>query len=156
MTKVKSHSLKVIREEFNEYVLEDGNTLRVKQVIISFVLTDDEKQDDKGGKLVKIISNFHLVSGIVMGGEFTPQKQEIKEDTITDEDIVKEVKFEEKKDFLNIYETDEFLLFVRTVLISVHLAKQKDSIGQPRYRVSAKAILEPIQKFKFSQLEKSK
>jgi len=156
MTKIKSHLLKTIREEFNEYELEDGTLLRAKQVIISFSLTDDESPvDDKGGKFVKILSNFQLVSGTVPTGEFILQEQKVIENTIPEEDIIKELKFEEKKSFLNIYETDEFLLFVRTNVTNVHLTKQKDQLGQPRYRILAEATLEPIQKSKLSQLKKS-
>ena len=33
MNPVKSHSLRTIREEFNEYDLEDGNIIRSKQAI---------------------------------------------------------------------------------------------------------------------------
>lgn len=156
MTKIKSHSLKTIREEFNEYELEDGTLLRAKQVIVSFALTDDESQvDDKGGKFVKILSNFHLVSGVVPTGEFIPQEEEFKETTVTEEDIIKEMKFENKKSFLNIYETDEFLLFVRTIVTNVYLAKQKDRFGQPRYRVSSQLVLEPRQKSIIAPPEKS-
>jgi len=156
MTKIKSHSLKTIREEFNEYELEDGSTLRAKQVIITFALTDDESQvDDKGGKLVKILSNFQLVSGVIPKGELILQEQKVKESPIPSEDIIKEVKFEEKKSFLNIYETDEVLLFVRTNVTNVHSTKQKDQLGQPRYRVLAEAVLEVRQKSTLAQLVKS-
>lgn len=156
MTKIKSHLLKTIREEFNEYELEDGSLLRAKQVIVSFSLTDDESPvDDKGKKSVKILSNFQLVSGVVPSGEFILQEQKVIEGTIPDEDIIKEVKFEEKKSFLNIYETNEFFVFVRTNVTNVHLTKQKDRLGQPRYRVLAEVVIEPYQKSQLAQLQKS-
>ena len=149
MVKARPHTLKTIKEEFNEYELEDGNVLRVKQVAISFLLSEEEKIESKEVKKVNTVANFQLVTGIIPTGEM---KLEIQEKTpelievVTKDKFVKELSFKQITDNLNFYETDELLIIVRTFLNKVYLTSVKDNIGNPRYHIEAAASAEILQK----------
>lgn len=146
MVSIKSYALKTIKEEFNEYLLEDGNVLKAKQVMISFSLTDEITKDELG-RFVKTLTSFQLVTGIVPIGQINTKDFPLsKSDIIPKEDFVKEVKFEEKKAHINIYETDDFFVFLRTDVRKVWLTKYKDEAGTPRYHIEANAVMIPQQK----------
>jgi len=149
MVKTRPHTLKIIKEEFNEYELEDGNILRAKEVTISFVLTDEEKIVSKEIKEVGTLANFQLVTAIIPSGEIsTDIKQENLEPAqpVTKDKIVKEISFKQLSENLNIYETDELLILARTELTHVYLTSLKDNIGLPRYHVESRAKLQIMQK----------
>jgi len=149
MVKAKPHTLKTIKEEFNEYELEDGSVLRVKQVAISFLLSEEEQTESKGIKKVNTLANFQLVTGVIPTGEL---KLEIQEKTpelievVTKDKFVKELSFKQITDNLNFYETDELVIIVRTVLNKVYLTSLKDNVGYPRYHIEAAASAEVLQK----------
>jgi hypothetical protein len=136
--KIKSHTLRTIKEEFDEYELEDGNILRVKQALITFAFADDSKVVEKGKKIVNTILQAKLVAGIVPTGEVdTTNLVENLVEPLRKEDRVKEVGFKPIRTHLNIYETDEVLILTRNHLQKVWLTKSKDNAGIPRYWVEA-------------------
>ena len=142
MGEVTSHTLRTIKEEFDEYELEDGNILRAKHVLIIFSFTKDTKMDESGKKIVKTFSQSKLVTGVIPTGDVDTSKLiEASGDSITEKDRVKEIQYKTKKTHLNIYETDEALIFVRNKLKKVWSTKLKDKAGLPRYWVEATIFL---------------
>lgn len=142
MVVIKSHTLRTIKEDFDEYDLEDGNILRVKQVLITFGFTEDVKKDEKGDKLVKTLANFQLVTGVIPTKEVDTSNLKLNPSGVIDpSERVKKVNFKPKKTHLNIYETDETIIFIRNNLLSVWATPYKDKIGYPTYHVEALAQL---------------
>jgi len=145
--KVKNQNLQTIREEFNEYLLEDGNTLRAKQVLTIFVSTGEIKKDEQGKDLMKTLINFKLITTIIPTGDVdTTNLMEIGNTGITKENVVNKVKFEEKKSYLNLYETDEVLITIRGAVIAVWSTKYKDKNDIPVYYVEGKGAVDFQQK----------
>jgi len=150
MKNLRPHTLKTIKEEFNEYLLEDGNTLRAKQVMVSFSLADVPEMDKPGKKAVRSLSNFQLVTGIIPTGKVDTKELITNiEGPITKDDYVKEVKFKEQKTHFNLYETDEFLILIQILLKKVQMTKYKDKIGNPRYHIECEAIIDILDKKNF-------
>ena len=139
---VKSHTLSTIKEEFDEYELENGLTLRLKQVLVTFGMTDDIQTDEKGGKFVKTVANFQLVAGVIPTKEVdTSDLKPIGDKGIPPSERGEKLGFTPKMTYTNIYETDEAVLFVNTELANVYSTPYKDKIGNPMYHVEANAIL---------------
>ncbi len=138
---VKSHTLKTIREEFDEYILEDGNTLRLKDILISFGLGDKTKEED-GKMKVKTFVQYKLIIGVVPTADVDVSNLKLLDRPITDSDREKELKFTPKQVTLNLYETNEFLIFLRNKLNKVWTTSYKDKNDIPIYSVNADSTMD--------------
>jgi len=144
---VTKDTLRTIREELDEYLLEDGNTLRFKDVLISLETTGGTKKDESGKVLVEVSAQFHTVSGIINTGNVdVSHLEESEAGTVGDDGRVSKIGFKSKRIILNLYETDEQLIIVRTELREVWTTKFKDKEGRPIYRFSHRTALESIAK----------
>ncbi len=142
MVVIKSHTLRTIKEEFDEYELEDGNILRVKHVLITFGFTEDVKKDEKGNKLVKTLANSQLVTGVIPTKEIDTSNLKLNPSGVVNpSEYVKKVNFKPQKTHLNIYETDEAIIFIRNNLVKVWATPYKDKNDFPMYHVEAQAQL---------------
>ena len=142
--KVRAHKLQTIKEDLDEYVLDDGNTLRTKQVLTSFGITDEIKKIDDTKSLIKIFVNTSQITAIVPTGDVDTSNLEqlpvgVK---ISKETATEKIGFKEKSGCLNIYETDEFMVFVRNTISDVWKTKYKDANGVPIYYVEGGASVE--------------
>ena len=138
--------MRVIHEEFNEYLLSNGNTLRVKDVLISFS-TKEFKKMEKDIVQVKVAVQFQPVGGITPTGTFDTSKLEfIGNNPFTDKDRISKLDFTLKKKVINIYETDGLLLLVKSTLLEVWSTRFKDISGIPMYRFYTSAIMEVLEK----------
>jgi len=138
---VKSHTLRTVREEFDEYLLEDGNTLRIKDVLVAFGFTGEKKKDQSGKELLKTMVQFQQVNGIIPTGNPDTTNLKQQEGPTTDKDRVKKIGFKEKKNTLNLYETDEFLIVIRSRLNEVWTTPFKDQQNIPIYRTNGNSAL---------------
>src|SRR3990167_1920070 len=114
---VKSHTLKTIREEFNDYILADNNTLRVKDVLVGFSFTEKTKKDKDGKTIVESLIQFQQINGIIpTGSTDTSNLEFIGSHIISKEDRKERIGFKPKNELISIYETDEHMIFVKTIL----------------------------------------
>jgi len=138
---VKSHTLRTVREEFDEYILEDGNTLRVKDILVSFGLGG--KIEEKDGKMVtKTFVQYKLTVGVVPTADVDVSNLKIQDRPITESDRLKVLKFTPKKISLNLYETDEFLIIIRNRLNNVWMTPFKDKNDIPVYSLNTDSTLD--------------
>lgn len=134
--------LHTIREEFNEYDLDDGNILRSKQVFMVFHPSNQIKQDPEGRKIADFMVSFNHVASIVPTGKIdTTLLTRYAGQPINESAYLKKVEFKERRTNLNIYETKDFLLFVNNILRDVWLTKYKDDNNIPLYHTIADARL---------------
>ena len=143
MNPVKSHSLRTIREEFNEYDLEDGNIIRSKQVLITFGLTGDIRKDDSGKNMANILVSMKHIAGVVPLTKIDTSVLELNTGQPIDKSAyVKKIQFKPKQTFLNIYETDEFLISLENIVTEIWQTKYKDENDTPLYHVIANIKLD--------------
>lgn len=143
---IDAKNLRVIHEEFNEYILSDGNTLRCKDVLISF-FTGEVKKIENDMVQVKIGVQFQPVGGISATANTDASKLEfLGTRQITDKDRISKLDFTLKKKVINIYETDGLLLLVKSSLQEVWSTGFKDVNGTPMYRFYTSAIMEVLNK----------
>lgn len=143
MDQIKSHSLRTIREEFNDYDLEDGNIIRSKQVLISFGFTGERRMDETGKNIAKMKISMKHVAGVVSLIELDTSVLELYSGQPLDKSAyVKKIQFKPKQTFLNIYETDEFLITIENQVSEIWQTKYKDEGNTPLYHVVAEAKLD--------------
>lgn len=135
---VKSHTLQTIREEFDEYILEDGNTLRIKDILASFGLGGEIKTDESDKIKTKTFVQFKQTIVVIPTADVdTSHLEPLGHNKISDKDRVKEMKFTPKRISFNLYETDEFLIVVRNRLNHVWTTPYKDSNNVPIYSLNS-------------------
>lgn len=140
---VKSHTLRTIREEFDEYLLQDGNILRMKDVIVSFGFPDKEVKFDSAGKaMTKAFIQFQQVLGVVPTADVDTSNLKIQAIPITEKDRINELEFTSKKNSLNLYETDEVLIILRSKLNYVWTTPYKDKTDIPIYSINSSSAVE--------------
>lgn len=140
-----------IREEFNEYDLDDGNILRAKQILIVFHLSDQIKQDAQGNKMADFQVAFKQVVGAVPSGKVDTSVLLTHDGRHIDKSsFLKKVEFKERISYVNIYETRDFFLFVKNAVTEVWMTKYKDTNNVPIYHVEGNAKLTVKPKSEFS------
>lgn len=143
MNKIKSHSLRTIREEFNDYDLEDGNIVRSKQVLVSFGLTGDLRKDESGKNVAGTFASLKHIAGVVPLGQIDVSELELYAGQPIDKSTyIKKIQFKPIRTFLNIYETDEFLISIENQVTEIWQTKFKDENEIPLYYVMSEAILD--------------
>jgi len=151
MTNLDIPSVHTIREEFNEYDLDDGNILRAKQILIVFHLSDQIKQDAQGNKMADFQVAFKQVVGAVPSGKVdTSVLLPYDGSHIEKSSFLKKVEFKERISYVNIYETRDFFLFVKNAVTEVWMTKYKDANNVPIYHVEGNAKLTVKPKSEFS------
>jgi len=139
--------VRVIREDFSEYILDDGNTLRVKGVLINFSLTVEEKTNKEGKIGAHVQYQTQPVGGVLNTAKIDTSALEQRDpSTISASDNVSKIGFKPKKIVLNLYETEEFLIIGKYVLQEVWTTKYKDNASAPIYRYSGGLIFDAIGK----------
>jgi hypothetical protein len=121
-----------IREDFNVYEIENGQILKVKQILTDVVVETIEDN--------KKISNLGLkeFSTLITNIEIDTSKLEYATpDQITEADEVKELQFRSIRELVNIYETNKSLILLVPKLQKVFLTNKKDHANAPilRYKI---------------------
>jgi len=142
---VKSHTLKTIREEFDEYILDDGNLLRCKEVLVAFGLGEPEKNPE-GKMMAKTFVKYQQAIGIVPTADVDVSNLELANRNMTIKDRQNELKFTLKKTSLNYYETDEFIIVVRSKLNHIWTTPFKDNNNIPIYSIETDTSMDTIEK----------
>lgn len=138
-------NVRTIREEFSEFTLSDGNVLRVKDVLVSFTLTPQKIESDK--MLAKIAMQIQPVGGVVPNEKTDTSKLEfVTAVQVGDQDKVSKLDFEPKNIVINVYETNGFLILLKSKLLEVWTTRFKDKNGFPIYRFYSSAVMDLLNK----------
>jgi hypothetical protein len=121
--------LTTVREDFNEYEIENGQLLKTKNILMDLI-------EDEGGKLGKQGSiGFQTVSHVRTPILIDTTNLELAlPEQVTDNDIVQELKFKIIKEIINIYESEKTIIFTDTQMEKIFLTKKKDKDGNPILR----------------------
>jgi len=143
---IKSDQVTTIREEFSEYVLDDGNTLKLKNVLISIGRTSETKIENNKTK-VKALFQLHTVTGVIPTGKVDVAKLLLQEKPdVSINERVSKIGFILKKGMLNLYETEQFLIILRDSLIDVWTTNFKDVSNIPIYSIESTSTIELLPK----------
>ena len=121
-----------IREDYNIYEIENGQILKSKVLVTDFVEKDEVKGRTSGNLAFQAISNTYATKSID-----TSDLEESTQDKVTDDDVVKELKFTIKKESINIYESEKLFLLIEDRVEKIMLTNKKDNKGNPilRHRI---------------------
>jgi hypothetical protein len=120
-----------VKEDFNIYEIENGQILKVKNGLVEI------KNIEKDGK---VGSQFAIktVSHVITPTPLDTSGMELSTlEAVTDEHIVKQLKFKLVKQATCIYETEKFVLISETELIDVFLTNKKVRDGEPILRLKS-------------------
>jgi len=118
----------VIREEFSEYKVENGQILRAKPIVMD-VYTEDKDGKKLGGLELKEISF------VITEVEIDTSSYEFAETSaVTEEHQTKELKFTTVKRSVNVYETDKTIILVAPEITKIFLTNKKDKTSSPILR----------------------
>ena len=121
-----------IREDYNVYEIENGQILKSKVSVVDFIEKDEAKGEISGQLGFMNISEIYTTKPID-----TSDLKESTQDKVTDDDVVKELKFTIKKESINIYESEKLFLLVGDRVEKIMLTNKKNNKGDPivRYRI---------------------
>jgi hypothetical protein len=131
---------KVISEDFNEYKVENGQVLKFKRILTDLVSEkgNDKPQTRLGLKDVSHV--FNMVDVDTTGlDESTPEQ-------VTEQDQIRELKFEILKESVCIYETAISLILVSSPVNKVHLTNKKDKTNSPILRYESPSTIAVMDK----------
>ena len=133
----------IIKEDFNEYKIENGQILKFKSFPV-----DISKEQDKDGFFVGVKDFSHVITPIELD---TSSLQYSKLSDITDKDEIKELKFTTIKESINVYETEKVFIFICSKIGKVILTNKKDKTGNPILRFTHSFILNTVNKSTLNQ-----
>lgn len=134
--------MSTIHEEFNEYVLDDGNILKLKDILLPLI--PGEKTKVGRGKTREMLhGQINHIHALVPAGKTDVSLLEpIGDNSVSKEHRTKIVCFEPRHESLNIYTVSGHYIFVKTRLDGVWLTKFKDRKDLPVYSLCSNVALE--------------
>ena len=134
-----------VREDYNTYEAENGQLLKSKVSVIDFIEKDEAQGGESGNLGFRHVSNVYTTKPID-----TSNLEEKEPNDVTEDNVVKELKFTIKKESINIYESEKLIILIDDHVEKIFLTDKKDKKGNPilRYRVDMGVSVIPKQKQK--------
>ena len=131
-----------IREDFSEYEAENGQILKVKQVVTDIINSadDDKKKARIGSRLVSHIVTPTPIDTSSLEYEPDPNK-------VTQADEVKDLDFRPLKEVVNIYETKNSIILVIPRMEKIILTRKKNTDNAPHLRFKLVSDFSIIEKY---------
>ena len=130
-----------IREDFNEYEVENGQTLRFKPPIVDLSI-ESKVGSNKGSQL-----GIKDISHVITNDEIDTSSMELSSaEAVTEKDQVRELKFVPNKQIINIYETQKHLILVAPFISKIFLTNKKDKTNSPILRYTYEMNINVIDK----------
>ena len=129
----------VVRQAPSSYRVENGQILKHMTVILDIC-------DIDGSDTPKVQALLNDVTHVVSPPGTTSGDIEVTEGTPTEEDQVREMKFEIEEEVINIYETKDHLILVASPVQKIFLTNKVDGENNPMLRCLARVALNTIPK----------
>ncbi|MEM2141449.1 hypothetical protein [Nitrososphaera sp.] len=136
-----------VKEDYNDYLVENGQILRVKYMLVDIVekVVDGKIHGQLGHKESSyVISPDNLDTS---GMEVADLK------SVTDKDRVREVSFKPIKEVINIYETTTNIILLSNPVNVIYLTNKKTKENNPILRYKADLLTYLIDKSALSKRE---
>lgn len=121
----KQVKFKVVRQEYSTYRVENGQIL--KQMMTISDIRDVVDNDPPRARAA-----LNDVSHVITPPETTRDDIAVTEGTPTEEDQIRELKFETDEEVINIYETRDHLILVACTVQKIFLTNKVDDQNNPR------------------------
>ena len=132
MGKYGDIDFKVIKEDWNEYELEDGSILRGKVIVVKLL-------EGESGLIVNSTNVFGVLVPPELRGKPSPTRY--SEEELLKHVVKEDIKFKVIKEDWNEYELEDgSRLFVKLTLVSVSKTDIYDPHGEPVYLINAQPI----------------
>lgn len=127
-----------IREDFSEYKTENGLILRVKITVMDILQDAVDK--------LKFSMDLKDIATVITPSNFDTSSMENAEfENVTDNDVIKELKFYPIKITTNIYEIKNAIIIVFLKVTTIKLTNKKDKIKHsPILRFNSEATINVI------------
>lgn len=132
MTKKEYVDFNIIREDYSEYHVENGQILKVKQLLTEIINVPDKNDKLTGKCETRIVSIASTPIEID-----TSDLEESTPDKVTADDEVKELKFKVINEPINFYETGGSIILMISNVVKVFATKKKEKNGNPIIRFRA-------------------
>jgi len=129
-----------IREDFNEFKTENGLVLRVKLIVMDILQDAVDKS--------KFSMDLKDISNVISPSDFDTSSMELAElEKVTENDVIKELKFYPIKTTTNIYEIRNAIILIFLKVSSIKITNKKDKIKHsPILRFNTEANINVINK----------
>ncbi len=127
---------KTMKEDWNEYKLEDGTTIKIKTILIKLI----NQPNGFGINSTNAIGVF--VPSDIVG---TPSKTIYSPQELEQSIVKKDLKFDIVKEDWNVYQLkDGSKLSIKPVLVAVSRTNKYDPNGEPLYQIQAQQMIKKI------------
>jgi len=116
-----------IREDYNVYDLANGLKLRLK-IPITTIHNETIGNETKGN------FGIQVVSAVEVPDEFDTSDLKLTDREVTDQDIVKELRITQRKEVVNIYETEKSFIVMAIHVNKISMTDKKIKDGSPALR----------------------
>ncbi len=125
-----------VKEDYNEYRMENGQILRVKSTPVDFILVDKE---------IRVV--YKDVSYVITPYSIDRSGLELGDPaTVTEKDVIGPLQFKPVKEMINIYETEQSMIFLTPKVEKIFSTRKKDMDNNPIIRYTMKTIIDITQK----------
>ncbi len=132
---------KTIREDLNEYEVENGQILKMKMTVTDIIAQQTESGQINASLRLKDISEVITDPPIdTTNFEYAEISQ------VTEKDEFKQLNFKPISEIINIYETAKFIFLVESRVKSISLTNKKDKDNNPILRYSHETNLAILDK----------
>jgi DNA polymerase III alpha subunit (gram-positive type) len=130
-----------LKEDFNEYRVENGQLLKVKTVLTDVAVETLEP----GKKTSRLgVKDFSI---IITDVDIDVSKMEYATpEQISDVDVVGELRFTTVKESVNIYEIQKLLILIATRVDKIFMTNKKDLTNNPIIRYTSHTGLSSVDK----------
>jgi len=133
-----------IKEDYSIYELENGQRLKFRQYVSTIVKNPDlPKKDGKEAADFGMKTDSYVETPIEID---TSELEEADKNNVTQDDVVKELKFKIIKEPVNIYETEKSIILIISKTTKVYLTNKKDKTGNPIIRFTSTIAFTTMEK----------
>jgi hypothetical protein len=120
-----------VKEDYNEYRLQNNQILRVKSTPVDFIQADKELRVVYREVSYIITPDTVDRSGLMIGDPAT----------VTEQDEIESVQFKPIKEVINVYETEHSMIYVTSKVERIASTRKKDVENNPILRYTMKTLL---------------
>lgn len=134
----QSVKFKVIRQEYSTYCVENGQILKHMTAL-------SDIRGVAGSDPLSRQATITDVSHVISPPEITRGGIEVPKGNLTEEDQVRELKFEVEEEVINIYETKDHIILLAGVVQEIFLTNKVDEQNNPllQYKSQTKTNVVP-------------
>lgn len=130
-----------IKEDFNEYEVQNGQLLKFKISLADIVV--EVKEDGSKGSQLGLKEVSHVITDVEID---TSNMKLSSAELVTEDDQKEELKFHSIKQVVNIYETQRHIIIMAPSVLKIFSTDKKDNTNTPILRYTYGVAMNMIDK----------